>query len=131
MAGTVEDVLNTLGEMKNENAKNNDIFKNNIDTLVKSINEKQNITVDIFNNLQTKFKELEQHNEALSTTKELKDLFNVFQEHAEEILSGINAQKTLLENVSSTVNDISSDKSDKTEIIEELNKINSEMDGSG
>ncbi|MBQ2612215.1 hypothetical protein IJF81_07495, partial [bacterium] len=124
MAGTVEDVLNTLGEMKNENAKNNDIFKNNIDTLVKSINEKQNITVDIFNNLQTKFKELEQHNEALSTTKELKDLFNVFQEHAEEILSGINAQKTLLENVSSTVNDISSDKSDKTEIIEELNKIN-------
>ncbi len=127
MAGTVEDVLNTLGEMKNENAKNNDIFKNNIDTLVKSINEKQNITVDIFNNLQTKFKELEQHNEALSTTKELKDLFNVFQEHAEEILSGINAQKTILENVSSVVSDISSDKSDKIEIIEELNKINSEI----
>ena len=127
MAPTIDDVVNILDEIKSQGIENIDSFRLNIDSLISAINEKQDATLNVFNDVRKSFDDLISRHSEIASSAEVTKLAEFLQSNADELNSGLNSQKQLLEAVSATVNNIISDKSDKAEILNSIDTLNQSL----
>lgn len=110
MAPTVEDIVDILGEMRLDEAKNSDILKTVFADFKKSIEEKHSFTVDKFQELEASFNKIIKKQGEFSKTKELKELFEVFQQHVNVIENDVKEQQSELKKLEKTIKTINSEK---------------------
>ena len=120
MASGVEDIIEILGEIKVDGAKNNDILRAAFDEFKKSIEEKHTFAMDKFRELEVSFENISKKQENLSKTNELKELFEIFQQHVNIINEDIKEQKLNLEDLGKLLDKVYSEKPDKKDFEENV-----------
>lgn len=123
MASNVEDIVEILGEMKIDGAKNNDILRAAFDEFKKSIEEKHTFAINKFHELEVSFENISKKQENLSKTNELKELFEIFQQNVNLINEDIKEQKSSLDDLSKILDKIYSEKPDKKDFEENVETL--------
>src|SRR5574344_101485 len=130
MAPTIDDIVEILGNIQTQDAQNSDNLKSYFEEFKKVLEEKQNITSEKFDALQNNFNEILSRPSETSNTQELHDLFSNFQKHAGEIFEGINSQKSLIDHFNQIIEQLSTNKSDKEEIVNHIAELKTKINES-
>lgn len=115
-------------EVMDQNSVSTDLIKAYLGELAKALDEKYNKTLDKFTAIENALKTVYNRQDENVKTKDMKELFEIFSKNMNSFYTEAKQQKALLSTMEMRLADISSDKSDKEDILRTITLLRNDFE---
>ena len=120
-------VANKL-EILDKNSAPAELIKSYLSDLAKMSDDKYKTTLDKFSDIEKALKAIFNEQDEHVKTKEMKELFEIFSNNMNTVYSEIRQQKALIAGIENKISEISSNKSDKEDILRTISLLRNDLE---
>lgn len=120
-------VANKL-EILDKNSASAELIKSYLSDLAKMSDDKYKTTLDKFSDIEKALKAIFNEQDEHVKTKEMKELFEIFSNNMNTVYSEIRQQKALIAGIENKISEISSNKSDKEDILRTISLLRNDFE---